>query len=326
MDNIKILKDDELLTIEESTFLSHDGKSRSAYYLFIPKCDAPKGIIQISHGMCEYVMRYEEFARRLCREGYVVCGNDHIGHGKTAPSDELLGYTAANEGAMIMVRDVRMLSGIVRNRFPSLPLFLVGHSMGSFIARKYIELYGKEITGAVIVGTGGPESPTALGKALAKLIIKAKGDTHRSKLLDSIAFGSYNKKFKNEKDSASWLTRDPAIREKYVGDKYCSFKFTARGFYDLFDILGSVSDKEWAEKLPKDLPVLIISGDADPVGNYGKGVTAVYKRMEKAGMEDVTLRLYHGARHELFNETSREEIISHTLEWIESNLPITERT
>ena len=319
MDKTNILKDDEIFTIEESTFLSHDGKSLAAYYFFIPKCPSPKGILQICHGMCEYVLRYEEFARRMCREGYIVCGNDHIGHGRTAPSDELLGYTAKSEGAMIMVRDARFLSGIARKRFPSLPLFLVGHSMGSFVARKYIELYGNEITGAVIVGTGGPESPTALGKALARLIIKAKGDTHRSRLLDSIAFGSYNKKFKDEKDSVSWLTRDRSVRERYVADKYCSFKFTARGFYDLFDLLGSVSDKEWAKNIKKDLPILIISGDADPVGNYGKGVNEVYKRMERAGMENVTMRLYHGARHELFNETSREEIISHTIEWIENN-------
>lgn len=321
MDKVKILRDDDALTVEQSSFLSNDGKSRSAYYFFIPKRDNIRGILQISHGMCEYVLRYEGFAEKMCAAGFVVCGNDHIGHGQTAPSDELLGYTAPADGAMIMVRDARFLSGIARNRFPSMPLFIVGHSMGSFVARKYIELYGNEIQGAVIVGTGGPESPTALGKALAKLIIKTKGESHRSKLLDSIAFGSYNKKFKKEKDPSSWLTRDKQVREKYVADKYCSFKFTARGFYDLFDLLGSVSDKKWAENIKKDLPVLIISGDADPVGNYGKGVSEVYKRMEKAEMSDVTLRIYHGARHELFNETSRDEIISHTVEWIEDNLP-----
>ena len=320
MSEARILIDDSEITLEKSDFLSHDGKSRTAYYVFTPKGAEPRGIIQISHGMCEYILRYEQFARQMCRRGYVVCGNDHIGHGATAPSDDLLGYTAPSGGALVMVRDVRMVSGIIRNRFPKLPLFLVGHSMGSFVARKYIEMFGEELSGAIIVGTGGPESPTALGKALAKCVIKLKGETHRSKLLDKMAFGSYNKKFKDEKDEKSWLSRDKEVREKYVADKYCSFKFTARGFYDLFDLLGSVSEKEWAKKLPKELPVLIISGDKDPVGNYGKGVEKVYKRMDKAGMEDVTVRLYHGARHELFNETSRKEIIEHTAEWIEDHL------
>ena len=309
----------ELYTLEQSSFLSHDGKSRVAYYIFIPQSTALKGIIQISHGMCEYIMRYEPFAREMCKKGFVVCGNDHIGHGNTAPSPDMLGYTAISDGASIMVRDVRMLSGIIRNRFPKLPLFLLGHSMGSFVARLYIERYGNELAGAIISGTGGPESPTAIGKLLAKGIIKFKGEMHRSKLLNKLAFGSYNKKFK-ENDEHAWLTRDKEIREKYAADELCSFKFTARGFYDLFDMLGPVSTKEWAKSLPRELPVLIISGECDPVGNYGKGVTKVYKRMDKAGMEDVTFRLYHGARHELLNETGRDEIIEHTLDWLEEHI------
>lgn len=319
MENLRTIKDDDIFTVEQFDFLSHDTKSRVASYVFIPKCESPRGILQICHGMCEYVLRYEAFAREMCKHGFIVCGNDHIGHGQTAPTDELLGYTASSGGAMIMVNDARMLSGIIRNRFGKLPYILIGHSMGSFVARKYIELYGNELTGAIIIGTGGPESPTALGKALAKLVIKTKGEMHRSKLIDSIAFGSYNKKFKDEQDEKSWLTRDKEVRERYVQDKYCSFKFTARGFYDLFDLLASVSDKKWAKNLPTELPILMISGDADPVGNYGKGVEKVYKRMEKAGA-DVTMRLYHGARHELLNETSKKEIISHTLEWIEDVL------
>ncbi len=316
----KILEENESFTLEESNFLSHDGKSYIAYYIFTPKTERIRGIIQICHGMCEYILRYKDFAREMCRNGFLVCGNDHIGHGKSVENDDGLGYTAERDGAMVMVHDARMVSGIARQLYPNIPFILLGHSMGSFVARRYIELYGKEIDGAIIVGTGGPESPTAMGKLLAKLIIKAKGEHHRSKLLDKIAFGSYNKKFKDEKDQNSWLSRDEEIRQKYAEDKYCTFKFTARGFYDLFDLLGSVSDKDWAENLPKGLPVLLMSGDMDPVGNYGKGVEKVYKMMAKAGMTDVTIRLYNGARHELLNETSRREIIEHTLDWIELTL------
>ena len=316
-DLIKI-SENKFYTLWESSFLSHDTKSRAAYYIFEP-IGEKRGIIQISHGMCEYIMRYEPFAREMCKNGFVVCGNDHIGHGKTAPSDELLGYTAEAGGAMIMVKDARMTSGIVRSRYKGLPLFLLGHSMGSFVARLYVEHFGEELAGAIIVGTGGPESPTALGKAVAKAVEKLKGGHHRSRLLDKLAFGGYNKKFK-ENDPHAWLTRDKEVRERYAADKYCSFKFTARGFYDLFDMLGEVSKKDWASRLPRELPILIISGDADPVGNYGRGVDKVYRRIEKADVRDVTLRLYHGARHELLNETSKDEIIEHTLEWIEEHL------
>ncbi len=311
-----ILESNEIFTLEQADFLSHDGRSRVAYYVFTPKCEI-KGIVQICHGMCEYILRYREFALELCRAGFLVCGNDHIGHGNTAANDDELGYTAASDGALIMVRDARMVSGIVRQKYPQLPFILLGHSMGSFVARRYIEMFGEELAGAIIVGTGGPESPTAMGKLLAKTIIKVKGEHHRSKLLDKIAFGSYNKKFKDEKDKNSWLSRDESIREKYAEDKFCTFKFTARGFYDLFDLLGSVSTEDWAKKLPRDLPILLMSGDMDPVGNYGRGITKVYKMMTKAGLCDVTMRLYNGARHELLNETSRKEIIEHTLDWME---------
>ena len=205
--------------------------------------------------------------------------------------------------------------------YPSLPVVLMGHSMGSFVARLYIEHYSDEIDAAIIVGTGGPEAPAALGKKLAQIIIVKEGERARSALLDKLAFGSYNKKFKKETVPHAWLTRDEEVRERYNEDKFCNYKFTARGFYDLFDMLEAVSKKSWAKKIRSDLPILIMSGDKDPVGNYGKGVRKVYDRLADAGMEDVTLRLYVDCRHELFNELNKEVVIKNTVDWIEEKLP-----
>ena len=311
----------QVYDMEKSTFLSNDGDTDVAYYVFTPRGAKPKAIIQLSHGMCEYMLRYEPLARALCAKGYIFCGNDHLGHGYTAETEEDLGYTASFGGSAILVKDVHKLTRIMKTEYPQLPVVLIGHSMGSFVARLYIEHYADELSAAVIVGTGGPEAPAAMGKKLAQIIINKEGERSRSELLDKLAFGKYNKKFKKETVPHAWLTRDEEIRERYDGDKFCNYKFTARGFYDLFDMLSAVSKKSWAKKIRKDLPILIMSGDMDPVGNYGKGVKKVYDRLAAAGVKDVTVRLYTDGRHELFNEINKEVVIKNTVDWIESRLP-----
>ncbi len=313
-------------SLTKSHFPSADGKNDIAYYVFRPLQQEPKAIVQISHGMCEYLLRYEDFANELCRHGYVVCGNDHLGHGYTAKTPEDLGFTAEGGGGAFFVQDVHTLTKWIKQQYPTLPLILLGHSMGSFIARLYLAHYSDEVDAAVIVGTGGPEAPSGLARKLAQILIVKKGERYRSKQLDRMAFGSYNKKFKKEHDSYSWLTRDTAIRDRYAQDPFCTYIFTTRAFYDLFDLLHAVSKKSWAGKIRKDLPMLLMSGDMDPVGNYGKGVEKVFHRLADAGIEDVTLRLYKNGRHEILNELGRETIFDQTIEWMDSHLPSTEST
>ena len=304
----------------KNQFLSSNGKAQIAYHIYEPNA-AVKAIVQLSHGMCEYVRRYEHVAEFFCKNGIVFCGNDHLGHGDTAVTDENLGFTSEGGGADFMVEDVRKLTEIIKERYPDKPIILFGHSMGSFIARLYLTKY-TDISAAIIEGTGGPESPTAMGKTVASAVMKFKGERYRSKMLYSIAFGNYNRRIGKHCAVSAWLSRDDDLVSRYMSDRYCKYVFTARGFYDLFDLLGRVSEKSWAELVPKTLPILLASGDADPVGNYGRGVKAVYDRLVAAGVENVTLKLYPDARHELHNETNKDEFLRDVLDFISTNVKL----
>ncbi len=305
---------------EELSYLSADTKTTVRGYIWYPADRTPRAIIQLSHGMCEYVQRYEEWAGRFARAGYVFCGNDHLGHGNTAPDRESLGYTARRGGADFLVEDLRMMTSLVKARFPGVPVVLYGHSMGSFAARLYLCRYGEELAGALISGTAGPGSPTGLALKLTGIMATTKGERHRSALLTSMAFGSYNKRFKKEKDTFSWLSRDEAVRKKYAKDPFCLFWFTAAGYDTLFHLLHTVSDKKWADGVPKQLPILIFSGDMDPVGGYGKGVRKVYERLIAAGCA-ARLKLYPDGRHEMHNETNRDEVFADLIAYLEEILP-----
>ncbi|MBO5415293.1 MAG: lysophospholipase [Clostridia bacterium] len=302
-------------TLKKGSFRSSDGENNVAYYIFVPR-ETPHAIVQISHGMCEHIMRYEEFADYLCSEGFVVCGNEHLGHGHTAPDSEHLGYTARG-GADLILRDLHEMTKLIKSEYPALPLVLLGHSMGSFISRLYISTYPDEADATIISGTGGPESPTAMGKLMARLNMLFCGEMNRSKLIYNIAFGSYSKKYPEGSSEYFWLSRDEEVQAAYAKDKFCTFRFTARAYYDLFDLLGRVSKKSWARSLKKDLPILMISGDMDPVGNYGKGVMTVYERLKAAGMSDVTLRLYADGHHEMLNEINRYEVWEDIMSWLD---------
>ena len=286
-----------------------------AYTVCEPECEV-RAIVQVSHGMCEYIGRYETYAEYLAKSGILLAGNDHPGHGDSAESDDDLGYFAKENGVELAVEGLHRMTLMLAEKYPDTPIILLGHSMGSFLARIYITQYGGDLAGAIIMGTGGPDSPTGLGIALANIIALFRSDRHRSKLLRSIASSGYLARCGKNADKSDWLTRDREIVKKYNADKYCSYTFTVSGYRDLFRMLAAVSTAEWAQNVPTDLPLLIISGGDDPVGGFGKGVRYVYDNLKKNGA-DVTLKLYPEARHELFNETNRDEVFRDLIAWLE---------
>lgn len=301
--------------MEKFSFLSSDQKTTLAAYRVIP--EKPKAMVQISHGMCEYFLRYEGFAEFLAAHGFLVFGHDHLGHGSSAKSEDDLGFTAEGGGADLLVEDVLALSQKMKKEHPALPLILFGHSMGSFIAREALARNGALYHAAVICGTGGPDTPAAAGKLLASLLMKIKGERYRSNLLKKIAFSGYNKKFEKNCDPNAWLTRDGAVVEKYNADPMCAYVFTLRAYHDLFTLVDWVSKKDHATRLPQSLPILLVSGEEDPVGAWGRGVKKVYERMETAGVRNVTLKLYPAMRHEILNEIEKEQVWSDLLAWME---------
>ncbi len=297
--------------------LSSDGKTRLACYR--TECKKPQLMLQISHGMCEYFKRYSEFAAYLSRRGVLVFGHDHLGHGESAPTADDLGFTAEGGGAEFLIEDVHNLSVCMANEYPDVPLVLFGHSMGSFIAREVIARYGEDYRAAIFCGTGGPDMPTGAGKMLASLLMRFFGERHRSKLLKKISFAGYNKKYDTHETAVDWLTRDGAIVRRYLHDPFCNYVFTLRAYHDLFTLVERVSKKDWAERLPKNLPVLVVSGMMDPVGSWGIGVAKVADRLSDAGV-NTTLRLYPDMRHEILNEIGREQVWEELELWLKTFL------
>ena len=302
------------------TLPSSDQRTQLAAYC-IPPAGEVRAILQISHGMCEHFMRYVPFGEYLAAHGILVCGHDHLGHGNTARTSEELGYTAKGGGADFLVEDVHALSLFIKQQYPTLPLVLFGHSMGSFIAREVVARHGKDYDAAVFCGTAGPETPAGAGRALASLLILLQGEHHRSKLLKRISFMGYNKKFGKDCDPNAWLTRDEATVRSYHDDERCGFVFSLRAYHDLFTLISWVSDKRWANRLCTDRPLLLISGEDDPVGGYGKGVRTVEKRLQQANVEDLSTLLYPQMRHEILNEIDKERVWEDILKWLESRLP-----
>lgn len=306
---------------EEYHFTSTTGTGEIFARSFVPSNPREvKAVVQVVHGMAEHGERYRAMAYYLAYHGYAVFLHDHAGHGKSVQDSGELGYFGEKDGWSCLVRDTRILTLKAADKYPNRPIFLLGHSMGSFVARAYCAQFGRDLKGAVFCGTSGENPGAAAGIALAGLLEKFKGDHYRSPFIDHIAFGAFNKKYDNPRTPFDWLSRDEQEVDWYIKDPLCGFRFTTVGYKDLFTLLKSVSEKSWYKSVPKKLPMLLISGSMDPVGAYGKGVRQVNSDLKKSGHEDVTLKLYDGARHELFNETNAKDVLKDLVHWLDEKL------
>jgi alpha-beta hydrolase superfamily lysophospholipase len=307
--------------IEETLkFKASDGQEIYAYN-WCPEDGDIKGIVQIAHGMAEASYRYKRFAKELVSQGYIVYANDHRGHGNTAASIDELGYLGP-DGFTRMVEDMKEFTDFIQDKEnKELPLFLFGHSMGSFLAQYYISLYGNNIQGVILSGTSGDQGPILnIGIHMAKKEVAKKGPKTRSPRLNDLSFGSYNKKFKPSRTDFDWLSRDEKEVDKYIEDPYCGGIFTTSFYYDFFRGLKETSKKSNVEKVPKNLPIYIFSGDKDPVGNMGKGVLKLVKAYQNIGIKDLEYKLYKDGRHEMLNELNRDEVMEDAVNWLNKHI------
>ena len=297
--------------------LSSDGIHTLCGIVLVP--EHPKGIFQIAHGMIEHIGRYEALMTYLAENGFIVCGHDHLGHGRTGETDGSFGYFAEKDGYRLVCEDVYLFGNAVKEDYPDLPLVLMGHSMGSFIARCTARSHPDACDALIIMGTSGKNPLSSIGLLISRLIRKIKGEKYVSKFVLWVAFSSYNKRTEGNHPFA-WTSRDEKELEKRDADPFCNFPFTVSAMCDLILLQSLCNKKDWFMNIRKDLPILIVSGEQDPVGNYGKGVEEVYVSLIAEGVTDVFRKLYPEMRHEILNEFGREDVWTDILEFLLSQI------
>ena len=306
---------------DEFYFPSKDGNTEIHTIEWKPEGEV-RAVLQICHGMVEYIKRYDEFAQFLCEKGFYVVGNDHLGHGKSVQSKSEYGFFEKKYGNACVLGDIHTLRQRTVKKYPETPYFMLGHSMGSSLLRQYIQMYGNGLSGVVLMGvvTDHRRSSLLFVKQLCRLMAAVRGWHYRSRMVDELVTGSFNKKFKPSVTRADWITSDKEHLDAYVTDPLCSFMFTVNAYYSMMAGMLGMQKKENISMIPKSLPVLFVSGAEDPVGNFGKGVRKVCEIYKSAGLRDVPLKLYEGDRHEILNETNREQVYQELYEWFEEKL------
>ncbi len=311
------------IDIEKTTFFKEmDDSAHIAVHKWQPKAllkKMPKCIVCISHGMAEHALRYDGFARFLCEHDIVVFVHDHRGHGKTAITHDEVGYICENDGFNRVVFDLQTIIQSAKAEYPGVKTVLLGHSFGSFVAQRYIQLFGDEIDACILSGTAGPNAMLTLpGEWLANCVKKLKGAKHPSKFLDTVTFGSYNSKIENPTSPKAWISRDETSVKEYVEDPLCGFLCTAGFFADLTHGLNTIFKTKNIRRVRKDLPILLFAGTGDPVGAYTKTIQKLAKLYKKHDVQIVDEKYYEGGRHEMLSETNRDEVYNDILTWLEA--------
>ena len=294
------------------------GRTLHAFYC---EPDGPvRAVVQLSHGMVEFIDRYKPLAESLAAQGIAVTGNDHLGHGGSIRTKADYGYFAQPDGNRAVLDDLHRMTRLAKQRWPGVPYFLLGHSMGSFYARQYLCEWGGELDGAIILGTGfQPKALVRLAKGICRVQAALFGWQHRSKLVERLSFAGYNNGLEG-RTTHDWLNRDAAEVDKYLADERCTFTFTVNAYYSMFSGILRLHDPAFVAQMPKDLPLLFLAGDADPVGERGKGVERAVQSLRDAGVQNMEVKFYPGARHELLVETNRREVFADIADWIEKQL------
>jgi len=308
------------MNYKEKKLKMRDGKEIYLYRWEPEENIKPKAVVQVIHGMAEYGSRYDRFAKELIKDGFIVYADDHRGHGKSAESLSTLGYISDNDGFHTMVHDQGEINKFIKKENQGLDVYIFSHSMGSFIAQRYMEIYGDTIKGVILSGTGGkPNSMMNMGIFLSKTIMNLKGRRASGKLIDDLGFGNYNKMVENQNTKYDWLTRDDDEVEKYILDPYCGGEFPISFFYDFLKGMKAIHKKDNLDAIPKELPISIFSGDKDPVGNYGKGILSLVNTFKNLGIVNLSHKLYEGGRHEINREQVTQDVKLSLNSWVQGD-------
>jgi len=309
---------------DQFTFLSSNGQTNIHSIICLPKDNKFIGVIQIIHGMYEYIERYLPFIEYLTSKGFLTVGHDHLGHGESINNKEDLGYFGEPNPLEFLIKDIHTLRTITQKQYENIPYFMCGHSFGSYLLRDYIIMYSEGLAGAILLGSGYCDPCTSIISInLCKFMSCFRGSHHRSRLIKKLAMerGPYRKYDMTKKDlNNSWISRDPEVVKKYNSDEKCNFEFTLNGFLAVALAIQYCCNPSNVAKIKKDLPILFASGDCDPVGDNGKGIKKSYEIMKTVGLLDVNMKLYENMRHEILNEIGRNEVFEYIFDWLKGKL------